>query len=104
MGAFVMFMNAREQWQRESAGNYRANNLRVLQSYWEKGKPGTMRGGGSSESRASARGLVEGNEEWMDLPPYLGFIPNDEETVVKAIPRGTVIAIYYDSKLKVITE
>ncbi len=36
----------------------------------------------------------------MDLQPYLGFIPNDEETVVKAVPRGTVIAIYYDSKLK----
>jgi hypothetical protein len=36
----------------------------------------------------------------LNWQPCLGFIPKDEETVVKAVPRGTVIAIYYNSKLK----
>jgi hypothetical protein len=98
MFAFVMFMNAREQWHRESQGNYRASYFRVQQSHWEKGKPGRMRGGNSS--RASARGVVEGNEEWMDLQPYLGFTPKDEESVERAVPPGTVIAVYYDPELK----
>jgi hypothetical protein len=79
MVTFVMFMNAREQWQRESAGNYHASSFRVRQSYWQKGSVGTIGAGGRRETRAFARGMVEGKEEWMDLVPYLGFIPKDEE-------------------------
>jgi hypothetical protein len=39
MITFVTFMNAREQWQRESAGSYHTSSFRVLQSYWEKRSP-----------------------------------------------------------------
>ena len=97
--SFVMYMNAREQTQRESAGNYRASSFRVLQSYWQKGSPGTMGAGGKRETRAFARGLVEGKEEWMDLVPYLGFTPNDEGTLSETVPPGTIIHIYYDPAL-----
>jgi hypothetical protein len=97
IAAVVMFMNAREQWQRESAGNYHASSFRVLQSYWKKG---SARGyPGDLGIRASARGLVDGKEEWMDLAPYLGFIPQDQATVLRAVPPGTVISVYYDPGL-----
>lgn len=99
LASFVMFMNAREQWQRESAGNYHASSFRVLQSYWQKRSPGSL-GAGGRETRAFARGMVEGNEEWMDLIPHLGFIPKDEETVLRLVPPGTVLPIYYDPGLK----
>jgi hypothetical protein len=94
MITFVTFMNAREQWQRESAGSYHTSSFRVLQSYWQKRSPGRLGAGGSHETRAFARGMAEGNEEWMDLVPYLGFIPKDEETVLRVVPPGTVLPIY----------
>jgi hypothetical protein len=97
--SFVMYMNAREQAQRESAGNYRVSSFRVLRSYWQKGSPGTMGAGGKRETRAFARGLVEGKEEWMDLAPYLGATPKDEETLSRAVPAGTIIPVYYDPEL-----
>lgn len=99
IAAVVMFMNAREQWQRESAGNYHATSFRVLQSYWEKRKPGPQLGD-RNFARASARGLVEGKEEWMDLAPYIGFTPQEEATVLRAVPPGTVISVYYDPGLQ----
>jgi hypothetical protein len=97
IAAVVMFMNSREQWQRESAGNYHASSFRVLQSYWNKGRPRGQPG--DLAIQASARGLVEGKEEWMDLGPYLGFIPQDKATVLRAVPPGTVISVYYDPEL-----
>jgi len=93
----VMFMNSREQWQRESVGDYHASSFRVLQSYWKKGRPTGILADRNTE--ASARGLVEGKEEWMDLLPFLGFVPPDKETVLRAVPPGTVISVYYDPKL-----
>jgi hypothetical protein len=98
IAAVVMFMNAREQWQRLSAANYHASSFRVLQSYWKKGKPGPQLA--DLNVRASARGLVEGKEEWMDLGPYLGFIPQDKAAVLRAVPPGTVIRVYYDPELQ----
>jgi hypothetical protein len=44
--------------------------------------------------------MVEDKEEWMDLVPYLGFIPKDEETVLRVVPPGTVLPIYYDPGLQ----
>jgi hypothetical protein len=99
IGSFVMFMNARESVQRESEGTHHASSFRVLQSDWEEAAP-RGRGGGVNETRAFARGLVEGNEEWMDLIPYLTFIPKDQETVLRAVPAGTVIPVFYNQQLK----
>lgn len=96
---FVMFMNAREDWKTESSGGYRAAIFHVEQTYFERGKPGGP-AGGRSDTMAYARGLVEGNEEWMDLLPVLGFIPNDEDRVTRSVPRGAVIQVYYDPKLQ----
>lgn len=100
MVAFVMFMNARERRQRLSEGHYHASTFRVLRSYWQKGRPSTLGQGFSSESRTAARGLVDGHEESMDLQPLLGFVPKDEETVVRLVPPGTEIPVYYDPELR----
>lgn len=98
IASFVMFMNAREDAQSESAGTYHASSFRVLQSYWQKGtaKSGTM----DSPTRAFARGVVEGHEEWMDLIPFLTFIPKDQETVLRSVPAGMVIPVYYNPQLQ----
>jgi hypothetical protein len=36
----------------------------------------------------------------MDLVPYLGFIPANPETVEKAVPRGTIIRVYFNPAVK----
>lgn len=87
--SFVLFMNAREDANRESVGSYHASTFRVLQSYWQKGRT-------SKDTRASARGLVEGKEEWMDLREYLGMMPKDEQTVLTALPPGKLIPVFYN--------
>lgn len=102
IGSFVMFMNAREDAQQESVGTYRVSSFQVLQSYWQKGTPHSVRSGAGVDSptRAFARGLVEGHEEWMDLIPYLTFIPQDQATVTRAVPVGTVLPVYYNPQLR----
>jgi hypothetical protein len=99
LGSFVMFMNAREDAQHESVGTYHPSSFRVLQPYWQKGTTGTRTVPGSP-TRAFARGLVEGKEEWMDLIPYLTFIPKDQETVARQVPVGTVLPVYYNQQLQ----
>jgi hypothetical protein len=95
MFSFVMFMNVRESVLRESPGSYHASTLRVLQSYWQQSndlagaRPGL-------QQRAFARGLVEGNQEWMDLGPYLVVVPKDEDTVHRTVPPGTLIPVFYN--------
>lgn len=54
----------------------------------------------SEATRAFARGVVEGHEEWMDLIPFLTFTPKDQETVLRAVPAGTVIPVYYNPQLQ----
>lgn len=101
VGSFAMFMNAREDEQREAVGTYHESSFRVVQSYWQKGTPGSMRMGSPDHPpRAVARGVVEGHEEWMDLAPYLTFTPKDQETVVRLVPVGTVIPVYYNPELQ----
>jgi hypothetical protein len=97
MFSFVMFMNARESVLRESTGSYHTSTFRVLQSYWQQGsdlsssRPGVQR-------RAFARGLVEGNQEWMDLGPYLVVVPKDADTMQHAVPPGTLIPVFYNPR------
>jgi hypothetical protein len=73
---------------RESSGSANqqetthTSSCRLLQSYWQKRSPGRLGAGGSHETRVFARGMVEDKQEWMNLVPYLGFIPKDEETVL----------------------
>lgn len=99
LASFVMFMNAREDAQQESVGTYHPSSFRVLQSYWQKGTPGTPRTP-SSPTRAFARGLLEGKEEWMDLIPFLTFITKDQETVLRLFPAGMVLPVYYNPQLQ----
>lgn len=73
----VMFMNAREQWQRESAGKLSCALFSRPAVVLGKEKGG-LQLGDRNFARTSARGLVEGKEEWMDLAPYLGFTPQDQ--------------------------
>lgn len=98
IASFVMFMNAREDALRRSVGTYHASSFRVLQSYWQKGttRSGTM----DSPTRAFARGVVEGHEEWMDLIPFLTFIPKDQDTVLRLVPAGTLLPVYYNPQLR----
>ena len=98
IASFVMFMNAREDARSESVGSYHASSFRVVQSYLQKGtaRSGTM----DTPTRAFARGVVEGHEEWMDLVPFLTFLPKDQETVLRAVPAGLVIPVYYNPQLQ----
>lgn len=98
IASFVMFMNAREDRRSESTGTYHASSFRVVQSYWRKGTARSRTT--DSPTRAFARGIVEGHEEWMDLIPFLTFIPKDQETVVRLVPIGTVIPVYYNPQLE----
>ncbi len=93
--SFVMFMNARESVLRESTGTYHATVFRVLQPYWQQGNDiNSPRIG--MQRRAFARGIVEGQQEWLDLGTYLGAVPKDEETVRHAAPPGTLIPVFYN--------
>jgi len=79
MFSFVMFMNARESVLRESTGSYHASTFRVLQSYWEQSND--LSGARPRlQPRAFARGLVEGNQEWLDLGPYFVVVPSRKRT------------------------
>jgi len=96
MFSFVMFMNARESVLRESTGVYHPATFRVLQSYGQEHKGGGWLSGTGVQRRAFARGLVEGNQEWVDLGPYLGAVPKDEETVLRSVPPETIIPVFYN--------
>jgi hypothetical protein len=48
------------------------------------------------QQRAFARGLVEGNQEWMDLGPYLVVVPKNEDAVHRTVPPGTLIPVFYN--------
>src|SRR5438132_12749773 len=96
MFSFVMFMNARESVLRESTGVYHPGTFRVLQSYGQEHKGGGWLSGTGVQRRAFARGLVEGNQEWVDLGPYLGAVPKDEETVLRSVPPETIIPVFYN--------
>ncbi len=100
IASFVMFMNAREDAHQESIGTYHTSSFYVLQVYWQKGKAHRVSSGLSGPTQAFARGTVEGHEEWMDLIPSLGFIPQDEETVKQAFPVGATIPVYYNPQLQ----
>ena len=88
----VIFLNAWSRYQTYAGQPYHRSDFIVTHTYFQRGSKGGV--------SAYASGTVDGQKEWMDLRPYLHFIPHDEGEVDESVPVGTSIPIYLFPKLK----
>jgi len=90
---FVIFANSWSAWQRFKDQPYHATSFEVTNTYYQPAS-------GKRSARATARGIVEGQIEWMDLLPYIKRAPRDEGELMELVPRGAVIHVYLFPTLK----
>jgi len=92
---FVAFLNSYMVYRRFQGQPYHATAFQVLRPYYQ-----ISAGMHGPDIQVYARGLVEGNKEWMDLLPYLKRTPNGQGELNDLVPQGTVIPVYLFPNLK----
>jgi hypothetical protein len=88
----VMFLNAWSRYQTYQGQPYHRADFVVVRTYFQRGSKGAV--------DAYASGTVDGQKEWMNLRPYLHFVPRNEDEVDENLPPGTSIPIYLIPGLK----
>lgn len=89
---FVGFMNSWNRYQKYEGVSFHRSEFHVTRTYYKR----TGRGGVD----AYAKGMVEDQSEWMDLRPYLDYVPRSQAELDSGVSPGTTIAIYYFPALK----
>jgi hypothetical protein len=92
---FVAFINAHNAFKRVQGQPYHATTFEVIRPYYQKSA-----GMHGPDISVYASGMVEGNKEWMSLPPYLKRVPRDQAELNDSVPPGTVIPVYLFPNLK----
>jgi hypothetical protein len=98
---FVAFINAHNDFKRVQGQPYHATTFQVTRSYYQKSA-----GMHGPDISICARGMVEGQEEWMDLFAYLKRAEvnkrslSDQAELNDLVPPGTVIPVYLFPNLK----
>jgi hypothetical protein len=92
---FVAFINAHNAFKRMQGQPYHATTFEVIRPYYQKSA-----GMHGPDISVYASGMVEGNKEWMSLPPYLKRVPRDQAELNSSVPPGTVIPVYLFPNLK----
>lgn len=90
----VILANAWMRWQQFKGLTYHQTEFRVVRVSIER--PSTARG----SPVLTASGLVDGEQEKMNLRPYLRMMPYDQSTLEQMVPAGTSIPVYLFSGLK----
>lgn len=91
---FTSYMNSSSREQLYEGAPYHATTFRVTSVQYSRSVSPQIDGPTSSETTASAIGIVEGQKESMDLLPYLNRIPRDRYELMELVPEGTVISVY----------
>ena len=81
-----MFLNSWDRWHRYGGQPYHRSDFQVVQVYYQKH---------SKSTDVYARGVVEGQREWISLQPYLHMTPRSQQELELRVPTGVVIPIYY---------
>lgn len=86
----VFYVNSSSRAQLYDGAPYHATTFRVtfVQYMWVGG------GEVGSHTEASATGIVEGRKETMDLMPFLGRTPNNQDDLMTMVPEGTLLHVY----------
>ncbi len=92
---FVSFQNSYMTYRRFQGQPYHATTFQVVRPYYQ-----ISAGMHGPDIQVYARGLVEGNKEWMDLLPYLKSTPNGQGELNDLVPPGTVIPVYLFPNLR----
>lgn len=82
----VMFLDSWDRWHRYEGQPYHRSDFQVVQVYYQKH---------SKSTDVYARGVVEGQREWMSLQPYLHMTPRSQQELELRVPTGVMIPIYY---------
>lgn len=82
----VMFLNSWDRWHRYEGQPYHRSDFQVVQVYYQRH---------SKSTDVYARGIVEGQREWMSLQPYLHMTPRSQQELELRVPSGVLIPIYY---------
>jgi len=84
----VFYENSASRAQLYKGAPYHATTFRVtfVQYMWV--------GGNGGHTEATATGIVEGQEETMNLMPHLSRTPRNQGDLMKMVPRGTLIPVY----------
>ncbi len=82
----VMFLNSWDRWHRYEGQPYHRSDFQVEQVYYQKH---------SKSTDVYARGVVEGQREWVSLQPYLHMTPRSQEELETRVPTGVLVPIYY---------
>ena len=85
----VAFLNAHRAFKLVQGQPYHATTFQVTRPYYQRSQ-----GIHGPDIAVYASGMVEGNKEWMNLLPYLKWVPRDQRELNDAIPPGTVIPVY----------
>jgi hypothetical protein len=89
---FTSYMNTSPRAELYDGAPYHATTFRVISVHYERRVVVGAEGVTSTQTIASAAGIVEGQKEWMDLLPYI--FPKDQDQLRQAFPEGTVIPVY----------
>lgn len=82
----VMFLNSWDRWHRYEGQPYHRSEFQVVQVYYQKH---------SKSTDVYARGVVDGQREWMSLQPYLHMTPRSQQELEMRVPSGVLIPVYY---------
>jgi len=82
----VIFLNSWDRWHRYEGQPYHRSEFQVVEVYYQRH---------SKSTDVYARGVVEGQREWMSLQPYLHMTPRSQQELETRVPSGVMIPIYY---------
>lgn len=88
---FVIFINSWNDWHRYEGQPYQVTTFQVAQVYYQRH---------SKSTDLYARGMVDGQREWMSLQPYLHTRPRSQAELEDAVPAETSIPIYLFPEMK----
>jgi hypothetical protein len=88
----VIFLNAWSRWHLYEGQPFHRSEFIVTRVYYQRLSHGSV--------DTYASGTVEGNQEWMDLRPYLQIRPDNQAELESLVPPGTPIPIYLYSDLR----
>lgn len=88
----LIFLNAWSRWHLYQGQSFHRSEFHVTRVYFQR----LSRGG----IDIYASGTVEGNQEWMNLSPYLQTKPHDQAELESRVPAGTLIPVYLYSDLQ----
>ena len=89
---FVIFINAWNRWQLYEGQPFHRADFEVGKAYFQRGNRGAV--------YLYASGTVEGQNEWMNLEPYLHARPRSQEELDESVPAGTSIPVYLFPDMK----